>query len=53
MGKKALSIDNVANAKFKLSILMASAPAVGKPELTGAWFIYGANLGKTICYDGC
>lgn len=50
MGKKrALSIDNVANAKFKtLDFDGEWLQAVGKPELTGAWFIYGApKHGKT------
>lgn len=49
MIKRALSVSNVANAKFKtLEFEGKWLHAVGKPELTGAWFIYGPpKNGKT------
>ena len=47
--KRALSVSNVASAKFKtLEFEGEWLRAVGKPELTGAWFIYGPpKNGKT------
>lgn len=47
--KRALSVSNVANARFKtLEFEGEWLAAVGRPELTGAWFIYGPpKHGKT------
>lgn len=47
--KRALSVSNVANARFKtLEFEGEWLRAVGKPELTGSWFIYGQpKHGKT------
>lgn len=47
--KRAYSVRNVADAKFKtLRLEGVWASAIGTPELTGSWFIYGApKNGKT------
>jgi nucleoside-triphosphatase THEP1 len=47
--KRAYSVRNVADAKFKtLHLEGAWESAIGTPELTGSWFIYGApKNGKT------
>lgn len=47
--KRALSISNVVNAKFEtLDFDGKWLLAIGKPELTGSWFIYGGpKNGKT------
>lgn len=47
--KKALSVNNVIDAKFKtLDFDGAWLQAIGKPEPTGSWIIYGApKNGKT------
>lgn len=47
--KRAFSVKNVADAKFRTLELDGQwADAIGTPELTGSWFIYGApKNGKT------
>lgn len=47
--RKALSVHNVLNAKFKTIKLQGIwRDAIGQPELTGSWIIYGApKNGKT------
>lgn len=47
--KRAYSVRNVADAKFKtLQLDGVWADAIGAPELTGSWMIYGApKNGKT------
>lgn len=47
--KRAISVTNVYNAKFRtLEFDGEWLEAVGSPELTGSWFIYGApKQGKT------
>lgn len=47
--KRAYSIKNISDAKFKtIELDGAWASAIGTPELTGSWFIYGApKNGKT------
>jgi hypothetical protein len=47
--KRAYSVQNVKNAKFKtLDFDGVWLSAIGKPELTGTWFIYGdPKNGKT------
>lgn len=47
--KRAISVNNVYNAKFRtLNFEDEWREAVGCPELTGSWFIYGApKQGKT------
>lgn len=47
--KRALSVDNVLNAKFtELDFEGKWLDAIGKPELTGTWFVQGdIKSGKT------
>lgn len=47
--KRAYSIQNISDAKFKTIELDGEwSDAIGTPELTGSWFIYGApKNGKT------
>jgi molybdopterin-guanine dinucleotide biosynthesis protein len=47
--KKAISIDNLLNKKFKLAALVGAwLAALGLPELSGVWIIWGhSGNGKT------